>query len=105
MDRRRRSLVKSFTWRLVGVLILGLITYLMTRNWEQTTGITLIFHSIRLVLYYYHERIWEGIEWGRSKHPLAHLRLRQNLAQEDYEAISRLLQEREYLAAPPEYEI
>jgi uncharacterized membrane protein len=34
---------------------------------EQTSWITITFHSIRLVLYYFHERGWENVEWGRIK--------------------------------------
>jgi uncharacterized membrane protein len=33
---------------------------------EQTTLITIAFHTIRLVLYYYHERVWERVRWGRE---------------------------------------
>ncbi|MBI4186485.1 MAG: DUF2061 domain-containing protein [Chloroflexi bacterium] len=64
---KRRSWLKSITWRLLGILILGSITWLVTHSWEQATVITIIFHTIRLALYYYHERAWDNIEWGRIK--------------------------------------
>lgn len=65
METKLRSIVKSIVWRLIGVVILGGISYLVTRNWETTTTITLIFHFIRLITYYYHERLWNKILWGR----------------------------------------
>lgn len=67
IDSHLRSWVKSITWRIMGIFILGGLAWLFTRNWEQTSLITITFHSIRLVLYYYHERVWERIGWGRKK--------------------------------------
>jgi len=105
MDTKKRSWAKSITWRLIGVFILGLISYVVTHDWSKTTSITVAFHAIRLVLYYFHERAWEIVSWGRIRHPLSHLAMRENLAEEDYRTIEKLLREREYLARAPEYEI
>ena len=66
-ETRRRSWLKSITWRIMGIFILSAITWLVTRSWEATSLITIIFHAIRVVLYYYHERGWEKVEWGRIK--------------------------------------
>jgi len=66
-DSHLRSWAKSVVWRLAGVVILGGLSWAYTRNREQTTMITVTFHSIRLVLYYGHERIWEGVRWGRTR--------------------------------------
>ncbi len=67
MESSKRSWVKSITWRLLGILILGAITWVFTRDLTVTTGVTLVFHSIRLVLYYYHERLWDRVDWGLKK--------------------------------------
>ncbi len=67
VDNRLRSWVKSITWRVIGILILGTLAWLFTHDWQETTQITVTFHAIRLVLYYYHERAWERIGWGRKK--------------------------------------
>ena len=66
-DSHARSWAKSIVWRVIGIFILGGLAWLFTGSWEQTTLITVTFHSIRLVLYYFHERFWERIEWGRKK--------------------------------------
>lgn len=70
IDRKRRSLVKSITWRIIGIAIMPIIIYLVYRFIGTDVGnvalwSTAIFHGIRIVLYYYHERIWERIRWGR----------------------------------------
>jgi uncharacterized membrane protein len=63
-EQKKRSLMKSLVWRLIGIFILGYITWLVTSNWEQTTIITVSFHLIRTILYYFHERVWLKIKWG-----------------------------------------
>ena len=105
MDTKERSWAKSITWRIVGIVILGAISYAFTHDWGKTTSITIIFHTIRLILYYFHERLWEAVSWGRIKHPLAHLSLRANLTRQDVTEIERLLFEQDYIARAPEYEI
>ncbi len=105
MESRARSLVKSISWRLVGIVMQAAITYGFTRSWGDTLGITSIFQTLRFVLYYVHERMWDRILWGRKHHPLAHLRLRPDLSREDIEAIRELLAEQQYLHEEPEYQI
>ena len=73
MDTKRRSWVKSITWRVFGIILLGAISLVVTRDWKAMTTITLLFHGIRLVLYYYHERIWERISWGKVKEEAPHI--------------------------------
>lgn len=66
MDSWKRSLVKSIVWRILGIIVLGVIVFFITGNWEEVTTITLLFHGIQMVLYYFHERIWNNISWGRK---------------------------------------
>jgi len=99
-----RSWAKSTTWRLVGIVLLGGISYALTRNWEQTTIITAVFHALRFVLYYFHERWWARIAWGTNPHPLSHLPVKRDLTPEDHKAVEKVLQERDCLEKP-NYEI
>ena len=105
MDTRKRSNVKSVTWRVAGIVILGVITYAITRDMGATTGVTLAFHGVRFVLYYFHERLWERSDWGRIRHPLSHYQVRANLTPEDHKLILKFLEDQDYVAQPPEYEI
>jgi len=58
MEVKMRSAIKSIIWRIMGVLILGGVTYFYTRHWVQTTVITFLHHGIFLFVFYAHERIW-----------------------------------------------
>lgn len=66
METRIRSLGKSVVWRLMGIVILAVITWAYTKDVAEVTGITLIFHGIRFFLYYGHERLWNKIDWGKA---------------------------------------
>jgi uncharacterized membrane protein len=105
MDSKTRSWAKSLVWRAMGVIILGGISYGVTRNLEAMTLITVLFHSLRLVLYYWHERLWLRVEWGKIKHPLEHFYMKDNLTPSDVEEIRALLSDRGYVVEPPEYNI
>jgi uncharacterized membrane protein len=81
------------------------ITYGFVGDWRSTVGITSVFQTLRFILYYFHERMWLRIAWGRRHHPLAHLEVRPDLTRDDIEAIRELLAEQEYLQKTPEYQI
>jgi uncharacterized membrane protein len=90
-------MMKSITWRIVGVVLLSGITWLVTRDWKDSTIITVVFHSIRMVMYYFHERIWLKVKWGRVRHPLETLEVRGTLTKEDLEEIRSQLKAMGYI--------
>jgi len=97
VDTKARSWVKSIVWRVIGIVVLGGISYAITGDWKQMTLITVLFHSIRVVMYYFHERVWERIKWGRLKHPLSELPVKEKPTSEDLEIIARKLRELGYM--------
>lgn len=50
--------LKSVIWRITGIIILAVVTYCFTRSWIQTGLVTVLHHSVALVGFYFHERIW-----------------------------------------------
>ena len=66
-DSHRKSMLKSVIWRLIGIIILALITYFFTRSWIQTGLITFIHHFTFLFIYYLHERAWFKIHRIQGK--------------------------------------
>ena len=55
---RASSASKSIVWRIMGVVVKALVTYVFTRNWIVTSLITVVHHGVFLVVFYLHERAW-----------------------------------------------
>jgi uncharacterized membrane protein len=66
MDRPRRSLVKTISWRITGSSATFLIAYLMTGNLAVAGVIGVTQMISNTILYYMHERIWNKISWGQQ---------------------------------------
>jgi len=64
-ETRLRSLTKAIIWRLLGIILLYIISYLLTKSVEEATAITIAFNGMRVVMYYAYERLWDRVDWGR----------------------------------------
>lgn len=60
-----RSLVKALSWRALGTLDTVLISWLISDRWDIAFSIGSIELLTKTFLYYFHERIWNVIRWGR----------------------------------------
>jgi len=64
--KKSRSLVKSLTWRVVA-MVSGFVTlYALSEDISLATIATLITNGVNFVAYYYHERVWNKIGWGKN---------------------------------------
>jgi len=97
VDSKKRSWVKAITWRMIGVVLLGGISYIVTGDWKEMSAITLLFHGIQTVMYYYHERVWEQISWGRLTHPLADIPVCRPLKPDDLRVVEEKLRSLGYI--------
>ncbi|MBD3285255.1 DUF2061 domain-containing protein [candidate division WOR-3 bacterium] len=97
MDKAYRSIVKAITWRVIGTLMLGTISYLITGSIKHTTLITIIFEVVQLINYFWHERVWMQIKWGKVVHPLSVLPVSKKIAPEHMEILAKKLNEWGYL--------
>ncbi len=66
-DKRKRSIVKAITYRLVSILMDSAIAYFITRNTSQTIALVLISNGISIMMYFVHERAWNRVSWGKRK--------------------------------------
>ncbi len=65
-EMRKRSIAKAITYRIICISMLALVTYVVTRDIMKMTSIVVIFQSIQMIIYYFHERTWERVEWRRN---------------------------------------
>ena len=63
---RRRSFVKAFSWRVIASTDTFLISWLITGKITWAGSITLLEIVTKTLLYYFHERGWNKIKWGRT---------------------------------------
>jgi uncharacterized membrane protein len=66
IDKHKRSVAKAIVYRCVGVVVLAIASWFVTKSVPETTAITLGYHAVSLCGYYIHERLWERVKWGRS---------------------------------------
>jgi uncharacterized membrane protein len=64
---KKRSLAKSLTWRVIAIISTFVIGYVMTGSWSFAASLTVVSNVINFVLYYIHERVWLGVEWGKNR--------------------------------------
>jgi len=65
METRKRSVAKSISWRLICILVSILTSFLLTGKWDIAVAIGTVYNVITMILYYFHERIWNMLKWGR----------------------------------------
>ena len=62
---RKRSLIKSITWRVVASADTFLIAWFITGKISWASSIASLEIITKTFLYYVHERGWNKIKWGR----------------------------------------
>jgi uncharacterized membrane protein len=67
MVTRTRSATKAITWRIIGTLDTFLIAWLITKEPIVAGAIATLEVITKTVLYYFHERGWNLVKWGRTK--------------------------------------
>jgi len=60
-----RSIAKALSWRIVGTLDTLLISYLLTGKIALAASIASIDFLTKMVLYFFHERLWNRVKWGK----------------------------------------
>ena len=73
LELRRRTIAKSLLWRLIGIVWTWVGAYFILLLTPQrfrsaslmATAIVVYHHSTRMIMYYFYERIWSNIPWGR----------------------------------------
>ena len=65
-EKPMRSVVKSISWRLVGTMDTIIISWVITGKIALALTIGSIELVTKMVLYFFHERIWNTIKWGKQ---------------------------------------
>ena len=66
-DTKRRSVLKAATWRVLGTIDTFVLSSIFTKNVKHATGIALIELITKPILYFFHERFWNSVFWGKRE--------------------------------------
>lgn len=60
-----RSIAKAVSWRILGTLDTMVIAWFITGELTMALSIGSIEVLTKMVLYFFHERLWNVIKWGK----------------------------------------
>ena len=69
METRWRSLAKALSWRFIATFITAGIVWTLTHEGKFALAVGLIDTTTKLLVYFFHERIWLRIPFGKIKPP------------------------------------
>jgi len=69
VDHPKRSFIKSITWRVVAVVATVAAVYIYSKDLKEAFVIGIGANAVKFFLYYWHERLWEKVKFGRKKRP------------------------------------
>lgn len=64
-EKIKRSLAKTISWRIVGTVDTVIISWLLTGALTLALSIGAIELVSKMILYFFHERAWNRIKWGK----------------------------------------
>ena len=68
-EKPYRSVVKAISWRTVGTLDTIIVSYFITGSLVVAASIGSIEVVTKMALYYFHERAWNKLSFGKVKAP------------------------------------
>lgn len=66
-DTNIRSIVKGISWRVVATTTTIAIVYVFFHRLDLAIAAGILETVLKIILYWFHERIWLKIKWGRKK--------------------------------------
>jgi uncharacterized membrane protein len=69
LESRRRSIAKALSWRILASIITALVALALTGKLEFAIQIGLLDTTVKLAIYYLHERLWQRVRYGKMPAP------------------------------------
>jgi adenylylsulfate kinase len=67
IETGKRKIAKSFTWKIVGFILISLVAYILTGSLRTVGLLACIYHTLMIFMFFTHESFWQRISWGKSK--------------------------------------
>ena len=65
MESRSRSIAKTLSWRVWATIITTIVVFVVKGEFKLALEIGLLDTTIKLGMYFFHERMWNKINYGR----------------------------------------
>ena len=69
METNTRSIAKAVSYRFIGSAVTALILFILTGKGELSMIGGALDMVLKVAAYFVHERIWDRIDFGRTKPP------------------------------------
>ena len=69
MESHARTIAKALSWRFIATLITFTVAWIVTRELTFAAEIGLADTIIKLGAYYFHERLWIRVKFGKLIRP------------------------------------
>lgn len=69
LENAMRSLGKVVTWRILVTITNFVGGWLASGSWQVGLGVVSFALVVNSVLYFFHERTWNRIMWGKTAEP------------------------------------
>jgi uncharacterized membrane protein len=69
LEKAMRSLGKVVTWRILVTITNFIGGWLASGSWVVGLGVVSFALVVNSILYYFHERAWNRIQWGKTVEP------------------------------------
>ncbi|MFM5931748.1 MAG: DUF2061 domain-containing protein [Novosphingobium sp.] len=68
-EQHSRSFAKAVSWRVLGSIDTFLLSWFFTGSPKAAGAIASTEVITKILLYYFHERVWSSIKWGARRSP------------------------------------
>ena len=65
-ETKWRSIAKALSWRFIATLITSFLVWILTGELEFAAKVGLLYTTLKLFVYFFHERIWLKIRFGKT---------------------------------------
>lgn len=65
-EKHSRTIAKSITWRVIAFIATVAVVYALTQDWQMSIYHSIAIHTVKTVLFYLHERLWNLSNFGQE---------------------------------------
>lgn len=64
-ETKKRSIMKAISFRILATSTTMIFVYAITGSFSFAGMVGIFDIFAKLIIYYYHERLWENLSWGK----------------------------------------